>query len=311
MAEFDGEEMGLDEDFDQPEENFDEDLPEGREDGEEFEEQPEEQPARRQSAPNPNAIAAQHRILQRNYDVLERRFGQVVEILSRQQRSQEMPEGEDEEIPDPDENLGGHLVGKMTAIEKRLQREEEDRAQRERDQSVVQQFHAAQGSIASYREQAPELYDAAAHHLLASSIEELRDFRPDLTEEEIHKAVAKETAAWVLRWHQQGLNPGEQVMRMALRRGFNGQGVQQPAAKGGGKGSGKGGGKRRDPREEIADVKDQQRRGRTLAAVPGASARATRQDPRRLLQLPEDEWEKEMKGIKVTDILKMTGVKRK
>src|SRR4029077_19119871 len=100
---------------------FEDDLPEGEEAGDGFEEQPEEQPVRRQSVPNPNAIAAQHRILQRNYDVLERRFGQVVEILSRQQRSQEVPQGEEEEIPDPDENLGGHIVGKMTAIEKRLQ----------------------------------------------------------------------------------------------------------------------------------------------------------------------------------------------
>jgi hypothetical protein len=310
MADFENEDMEFEEDFDQSgEESFEDDpLDQDEGDLEGGDEQPEDQPApRRQPAHNPNAIAAQHRILQRNYDVLEKRFGQVVDILRRAQQPQVAQEDGEDEIPDPDENLGGHIVGKMTAIEKRLQKDEEERAQRERDQAVVQQFHAAQGAIASYREQAPALYDAAAHHVLASSIEELRDFRPDLTEEEIHRHVAKETAAWVLRWHQQGLNPGEQVMRMALRRGFTGQGVNPDGR--GGKGGGKG--KRRDPREEIADTKDQQRRGRTLASVPGASARATRQDPRRLLQLGEDEWEREMKGMKVTDIIKATGVKRK
>jgi hypothetical protein len=248
-----------------------------------------------------NQAAAALRIERRNREIMERRFAQLAQALEAKRNAD--PEQEEEELPDPEENAVGHLIGRQTRLEKLLTEQKqlsEQAAKNAQEQAVSA---AATADVQTLRSEIGEqTFDQAMQHLGRSLFLEARESRPDLVEEELHASLGDAFRGRVLSWKKGGLNVGEQLIKFAIIRGWNpqlyNQQRQQPAAQPQRQPpAGPSDRRKPNPKEQVQNQRDRERRGRTISTVPGAAPQKKVDVGKYSLEASEEEWDNFVAGI--------------
>lgn len=245
-----------------------------------------------------NRTAAAYRIQNRDFEILKRRHEQLVTALAQGNRPPERAAEEEEEpIPDPEENLAGHLVGKVNRLEKLTERqikEREQREQQEREAAVLRQ--AAEGAMQVREMVGGDVYDDALAHLGRSLTLEAKMARPDLTDGEIQTGLQQMLTAKIAQWGREGLNVGEQLIQYSHIRGWQPRVAQQqpaapaaPAAPAGIKPESR---RTTDPRAEVRRQRDKQKAGRTISSVPGVPAKGKFDVAKYSIGATEEDWDR-------------------
>lgn len=260
----------------------------------------------RERAAEHNRLAASHRILSRNHAILTRRFNELIELVQRSQQGAAPVQqtGEEEELPDPNEDLGGHLVKRLERIEAQQKREREEIERQRQIEAEQAEFRAVEEARNSFREQNPEVYDQAVHYLVSLYMDEAREQAPHLTDAELAQHFVREAIENQKAWYRQGKNPGQEVFAMAVRRGFDWQDPQpvQQALPQQRQQQRRQAPPQQDPRRQVQQQRKKQQQGRTISSVQGSqSARAM--TARQVLALDEDEWEARVKGRPLRELL--------
>lgn len=265
-------------------------LPEPDEESEAGADEPEVEPqaSEEDSSRGPDqALAAQHRILKRENTILQQRFNQLLEVISRAQEGQGPPQ-EPEALPDPEEDLAGSLIGRLDRLEQANQQDRQERQAREERQALAGEVQAAQQQVIAYRDTHPE-YAPAVEHLVQAVAEEAREEFPTATEAEIQSLLEQETVRRLLQWRRAGLDPGEQLVKLARRRGWQ---PSQDSSAG-----------QEDPRQQVRAQRRRSRSASTIAAVPGAggSKRLTVKDA---VGMSEEEWSAKLDKVPLRELLR-------
>lgn len=271
----------------------------GEEEQEEVEQAPpqEEQPKpQTQDQAAWNRLAYELRQSQRNQHLMEQRFEQrlyaLMNALQPQQQQVEEP------LPDMDDEPVPHIVKKLDRLEKTLEQQRLEEQQKEQIGALQQEIAGAVGAARQYREGNPALYDQAMNHLSAVMFEEMAEEYPQLSQTQIFEELSKQASARLVHWQRSGKNPGEELMKLAKRRGFTPQQIQQQAPV-----------QRQqqgtpDARQQVAAAKTRERKGTTISAVKGSAA-ASAPNTRSWLTMGEDDF-----NFKVRQLAKQGGRKR-
>lgn len=265
----------------------------------EEQEEGDDEPEGKEEEPEParkfNQLAAQHRILVRDNRILTTRFESLLAAINRAStQGASVQQAAEEELPEPDEDIGGHIVGRLQRIENRAEEERRQREEIAGRTALSNEVSGAYARVFEYRNQDPELYDSAVTHLAQISIDELREEYPDKTDDEIADGLRQQVLIRMLKWSREGKNPGEEFVKMAQRRGFNGQGKRTGSPKAS------------DARAEITNERAREKKARTIASVSGAPARGPLKASR-VLALDEDTWEREVAKMPLKELLKGKG----
>lgn len=235
-----------------------------------------------------NRLAYDYRILQREQRELVRRFDHLIGVLSQPQQ-QYQPEPQ---LPDPDEDLGGFLAGKLELMEQRQEYERMEKQQREAQEAIEREIQYAQSLASQYGRSNPEVYGNAVEFLTQQLWEEMREEYPTAMDEEIGGELYRQAQARLVTWVRAGKNPGEELMKMAKRRGFNfnavaanGNGRPQPSVA-----------KNGAAKQTIQARKEKQAKGRTISSLQGSSP-GQRLTAKKILQLSDDEFADEVRSL--------------
>lgn len=245
-----------------------------------------------------NKLAYQMRTTAREKKNLERKLEDLEAAIMGRRAQQD--ESEEDSLPDKESNPGAYLIAKIEQLERRL-------ASKDEEQTVEKQIKGHLGELMSARELAvqfrannPDAYDAALVHLVNVTREELLEDYPDADEQDINQMMAKGIAGKMVEWKGRGLNPGEQLVKMALRRGFAWQPPQQeaPAVK------------KPSADQQVRMQQARQQKAKTIGSVPG-SAPGGKGNLNRALAMDEDAYIEESKkgGLSWADIVKQKGVR--
>lgn len=253
-------------------------------------------PTGAESVSERNRLAAAYRIQKRDFEILQRRHEQLVTALAAQHQAPVEEEAE-EAIPDPEENLAGHLVGKVNRLERLTQREADERKEREERARVAGiSAQAAQGAMQVREVVGGEVFDDALGHLGRSLTMEARLARPDLTDAEIQQGLNGMLQNKIREWGENGLNVGEQLLQYSYVRGWQPK-VPQPAVAPAvvtapavvGVAPGR---RTTDPREEVRKQRDKQKTGRTISSVPGTPAKGKFDVAKYSIGSSEEDWDR-------------------
>ena len=272
----------LDEEPEQEQEELDADdvlsemeEPEAEEE-EEVESTPPQQPQVQPYNPNmdPNVAWARTRIVERERDTYKNRLDMLIAKLQEAQNQPVEEEDEDDyELMAPDEKaskLSEKALKKLEAME--------NQQKLSKQQAMLQNaIGVADAHIANFAMSNPQ-YTQAVAHLAYMEIDELLDENPGITPAEAEAKVMNKVQTDKLRWVSSGKNPGLELWKRAVRRGFVPQQMAQeeeegvdetpvaPAQP-----------KKPTAQEEVENVKKQrakQQAARTIATVPGAQGRS-------------------------------------
>lgn len=263
-----------------------------------------------------NALAAKHRVSERNMELLQRRTDLILQRLVAIQPDQ--PEHKTEELPDPELEPEKHLIARMARMEEQRAIELQLQEQQRQQEMVGRAYSEVMNHVANYRSQSPDEYDAATLYLANLHMEEAREEYPNSTDDELGQELTRRIQQTMFKWAQQGKNPGEQIMTMARRRGFN---FAKPASKSpdapvqrkvagpqregryGKASTAPGGGG--DARATIQAQQAKQSRSRTISTIGSSGGGAGRKvTTKQLLGMDEDEFEKTVNGMTFQDLLK-------
>lgn len=254
--------------------------------------------------PRYNNLAAQHRILSRQnrtmaqqYRALERQHAELIGMVKSR-----LPQFQEEQLPDPEEDLGGHLVKRLDRFEKMQEQERQERARQAKEEAEFEAYSDARSAAVEFRGslEDPMEYDNALMYLGQLAFEEALEEDDNSTEDEIRDRLAAGLVTQMKKWHSSGANPGEKLLGMARRRGFRyeqapppqqQQQQQQPAS----------------PRAQIREQKSRQQKGRTITNLPGSAASSKSLTPSKHLQRDEEDWVKENRDTPIRDLLKGKG----
>lgn len=237
-----------------------------------------------------NALAARHRILERDHQVMAKRFEQLLGAISGASQARQEPS--QEELPDPEEDgLGAHIVARLKRMEDQAEADRVARDAVQQNQALANEYSSARGAMMAYRAQDPATYEAAVTHLANVTFEEARAEMPGYTDQDIALFLQRAVVQYQLKWQREGRNPGEELVKMAMRRGFRIPERAAPAE---------------DARQTVEAAKAKEQKARTISGVPGASPRGPLKLAR-ALEMPEDTWQVELKKIPLRDLLKGKG----
>lgn len=191
------------------------------------------------------------------------------------------------QAPSPDQDLGGHLLHKTTTIEKRIEelakREQEDARRREQETQESQFLNTYRTSVQQFSQKAPDFAAAYNHvhqirdkELEAMGIEDPAE-RENIRQQEERFLVARAQAA--------GLNPAEQLYKMAQVRGYAKK--EQPRGEDG----------KFTATEKLDQIAKGQTQAKTLATAEGAGP-GGKSSLEALLEMSESEFIEATKGDK-------------
>lgn len=190
-------------------------------DTEEYEEEEEEAPAppaQPQYNPNadPNVAWARARILEKERDTYKQRLEMMFNAL--QQQAKAVPQEEEEESDEylaPDEKAAKLSEKALREIESMKKQQ----IQLARHQQLQQVIGVADSQIAQFAQQNPQYTNAIAH-LAYIEMDEFLDENPGLTPQEAEEKVLEKTMRDKIKWLQAGKNPGVELWKRAVRRGY-------------------------------------------------------------------------------------------
>jgi hypothetical protein len=192
------------------------------------------------------------------------------------------------DIPDPDENLTGYIVGSLEEVK----HNERTRQQAEREAAAWDQYRKevdeAGNAARQYRSViGEEKYDSALEHLMKVAYDEALEMHGhQATPANIQKGLLAEFEKTCRDVHQRGESVGEFLVNMSKRRGW-----RPPASTD--KGDGSGG----DARKAVQAAR--KRAGKSISNVPGSGAPATgRSEIKQLLDASPDEYRALTRGKK-------------
>jgi hypothetical protein len=295
LIEEDGEYLDVDDTEDA--EPFYGDVDEEEEDAELEAAEEEEEPEAATPPPQPqvdqkqfNRIAYENRILQREQRQLVQRFNQLIAALQPKQEA-----AEEEEIPDPELDLPGHMSKRFDRLEQKLESEKRQEEQRKQAEAIQQEFINARSLAIQYRETNPEVYDQAVDYLTNSLFQEMAEEYPEALEEELVAELGRQAQARMIQWRMAGRNPGEELMKMAARRGFSFQ-QQAPAApkappsqqvqrKNGA-----------SPKDSILQRRQKEQKARTISGLQGI-APGGKLTAKKILSMSDEDYDQQMRAL--------------
>lgn len=191
----------------------------GEEEGEEVEE-----PTQPQPQPNDNVGWARARILERERDTLAARLNTLLSALQQpQQVTQEEPEEDLDAYTPEEQNL--KLTKKLV---KEVETIKQAEVKKQQAATITNVMNLADTQIAQFSSQNPIIYGAAVSHLAAIELDEFLDENPGLTPQEAEVTLMNKIAADKIKWLKAGKNPGAELYKRAIRRGFDPQSVVVP-----------------------------------------------------------------------------------
>lgn len=251
---------------------------ETEEEPEDVEEEEEQQPEQQQYDPSrdPNVAWARARLLEKERNALQARLSILVDTLQKAAEAKQEPEEEEEDYSTlPAEE-------QAAAISKKVLREieefkKESQKKREGD-SINNAVVAADSQIAMFAQQNP-LYGPAVAHLAAIELDEFLDLNPGLTPEEAEQRMLVKLQEDKLHWLSLGKNPGVEIWKKSIRRGFQPQAfLQQSAQQSKQEAESKTVQKQKQETDEVAAFKkqkDKKQSARTIASISGSQGHSS------------------------------------
>lgn len=167
-------------------------------------------------------VFARLRVVERERDIEKRRakeaqdrLVQVLEMVLDQDQPEQEPEEDYHEI-DP----VARLERKVDRVARTLEEEKLAEEQAEREQEAMQELMTANMAIRQFAAQAGPLYTSAIAHLAAMEMDEYLEEHPNVTPQEAELNLLQEMENNKVKWLQQGRNPGQELFKRAIRRGF-------------------------------------------------------------------------------------------
>lgn len=126
-------------------------------------------------------------------------------------------------IPSPEENLGGHLQGKLSAVEQDLAEFKSWKQKQEKEINEQAEYSGAVNELRAieqhYTTVAPD-YNEAANHLRGMIATSIKMLNPGIQPEELAKRTIKEYLSRGGTAVLRGLNPAEAIYKEALSIGY-------------------------------------------------------------------------------------------
>lgn len=240
-----------------------------------------------------NELAYKMRVTAKEKKQLERKLDELQQTLIGKHGDHEE---EEEELPDKEANPGGYLIAKIEQLERRLAKKDEESQVEQKIKGHLGELMSAREMAVQFRAANPEAYDAALVHLVNVTREELMEDFPDLEDTELNQLMARGIAGKMVEWKNRGMNPGEQLVKMALRRGFTWQ-QQAPAAPQKAKPSAD---------QQVRMQQARRQKAGSIAGVPGTPP-GGRLNLNKALSMSEEEYVQD-KNISWKDIVKLKGI---
>jgi hypothetical protein len=264
------------------------------EEGEEPEEGGDKDPVTREEL---NRLAYQLRTERRDKEVMEKRFEQLLEW--RNEQVNKPAPAQRRPLPDPDENFGDHVVERFNRLEATLGHENDRRAYEQQVKEYQSKIQNAYVNVQQFRsEVGEEEYDAAVGYLVEKSQAEMKLEYDDMTDKEINEVLSQQILARFLEWDEKGKNPGKQMYELAKTRGYSeapraaeretdeDEGIPQDKVK-----------------REVKLEKKRQNKASTIGTSRGTAPK-TRISTKRALEMSEDEWENQFRGVSFAEIMR-------